>query len=565
VSAAGFYHCSVKGVGRHDGRSIVAAAAYRAGQRLKDERTGEIFAFERRGGVLDSFIFLPGKAPAWARRRARLWNEAERAEPRANGRLATELELALPHELTPAQRKQLLKDFLAPIIVHYRVTADVALHAPGKESDHRGFHAHVLLTHRELGADGFGEIADTRIIMRKRKGQPVEEKIAGIAATPADVRAIRKAWEQAVNCAYEQAGLDIRVDHRSHEDRGIGQEPTRHLGPIATGMERRGVPTERGGLNRAIQQRNHARQEARSLEAEVAAIKARIRQAEAHHEFAPVNVPATETPSPTLTAVTMTAQLAPEPESPLAPHAAGVILRQQHQQPAGRDGQVFEAAWDAGAEIAGAALPVYDLPAHAPPQFPAPALVQQNHAARTDIRIDVSRITPGAAQQEQAREEQAPAVKAQEPRPSVAQQQEPGPELRGGPASSVEIALVKSDPAAPARQDGKQPATGPPARRFAPGIIKQRFQEFKQAFNPKPARPEPAPKKRKRSGETRGGFRRAALQIGTLARALFLHYISPVFDEALSIHLWHENNQHGATGETDLRQQTAPNHLSLDL
>ncbi|MGE0280196.1 MAG: MobQ family relaxase [Rhizobiaceae bacterium] len=261
MTAAGFYHCSVKPVGRANGRSIVAAAAYRSGQRLEDERTGETFDYRARGGVEDTFIITADNVPAWARDRARLWNEAERAEPRANGRLASEFELALPHELNAEQRRALVVEFVGGIVDRYGVAADVAIHAPGKGGDHRNHHAHVLITHRELGPEGFGDIANTRTVTRKRKGREVQEQVAGIAATPADIKAIRKAWEQDVNRAYEQAGLDVRVDHRSHKDRGIEQEPSQHLGPGATGMERRGEASDRGDINRRIEADNAALRE----------------------------------------------------------------------------------------------------------------------------------------------------------------------------------------------------------------------------------------------------------------------------------------------------------------
>ncbi|MBV8574349.1 MAG: MobA/MobL family protein, partial [Acetobacteraceae bacterium] len=280
MTGAGFYHCSVKGVGRAAGRSVVAAAAYRSGERLEDARTGEVFDYRARGGVEDTFILTRDGAAAWGDDRARLWNGAEAAEPRANGRLATELELALPHELTPVQRKQLVTDFLTPIIQKYGVAADVAMHEPGQEGDHRNHHAHCLLTHREFGPDGFGDIANTRSITRTRKGQEVQEQVAGIAATPADIRTIRKEWEHHVNLAYERAGLDIRVDHRSHEDRGIEQEPTKHLGPSATAMERREPgSSDRGDINRDIEERNAALRERAALE--IAATKAQAELAAA--------------------------------------------------------------------------------------------------------------------------------------------------------------------------------------------------------------------------------------------------------------------------------------------
>jgi len=284
MTASGCYHCSVKPVGRSNGRSIVAAAAYRHGERLADERTGEIFDYRARSGVLDSFILTRDGAAAWGQQREQLWNGAERAEDRANGRLATELELALPCELDAAAHRRLLKDFLAPLVAKHGIAADVAIHAPGAGGDHRNTHAHVLVTHREFGPDGFGEIANQRTVTRKRKGREVQEKIAGLAATPADIKALRQAWERAVNREYERAGLDIRVDHRSHEDRGIAQEPGKHLGPTATKMERQGVDSERGAVNREILQRNAAARDCAALEAEAAAITIDLEAARALRE-----------------------------------------------------------------------------------------------------------------------------------------------------------------------------------------------------------------------------------------------------------------------------------------
>src|ERR1700761_7800463 len=155
MTATGFYHCSVKSVGRAKGRSIVAAAAYRAGVVLMDERTGEIADYRARGGVDDSFIIVPDNAPAWAQARTWLWNGADAAEPRANGRLATELELGLPHELTPAQRRELVSAFVLQTVEKYGTAADVAIHEPGEGRDHRNIHAHVLFTHRRIDEGGF--------------------------------------------------------------------------------------------------------------------------------------------------------------------------------------------------------------------------------------------------------------------------------------------------------------------------------------------------------------------------------------------------------------------------
>jgi hypothetical protein len=267
MTASGFYHCSVKSVGRANGRCIVAAAAYRSGEQLVDERTGEIADYRARGGVLDSFIIAPDNAPAWTHDRARLWNGGEAAEHRANGRLATELELALPHELTAAQRKELVSPFIQEIVEKYGVAADVAIHEPGEGRDHRNIHAHVLVTNRRLDENGFVE---------KAAGQRKDIGLSGFAMGGDAVTEIRKDWEQRVNLAYERAGLDIEVDCRSHKERGIEQEPTRHMGPEASAMERRGVVTELGDANREIMTRNEALRERAQLEIEAVKVAAEL-------------------------------------------------------------------------------------------------------------------------------------------------------------------------------------------------------------------------------------------------------------------------------------------------
>jgi hypothetical protein len=259
-AAAAYYHCSVDSVSRARGRSIVAAAAYRGGEKLIDESTGAVHDYRQRKGVLEAFIVVPEGAPAWATNREKLWNEANRADDRANARLATELELALPHELNAEQRRQLAERFARDLVEQYGVAVDVALHVPGEGRDHRNHHAHLLVSQRVLGPEGFGDVANKHRVRKKIKGQYREVEVAGIAALTTDVALLRLQWANAVNAAYREAGLDLRTDHRSHRDRGLEVEPTQHLGPSAAGMERRGERSERGDLNRDIEARNAERE-----------------------------------------------------------------------------------------------------------------------------------------------------------------------------------------------------------------------------------------------------------------------------------------------------------------
>ncbi len=216
------YHLSVKTISRSAGRSATAAAAYRAGVKIVDERTGEIHDYSRKRGVESAELILPSGAPEWAADRGALWNAAEQAETRKNSTVAREFEVALPAELSPAERQRLAHDFARELVKRHGCAADVAIHAPGKDGDERNHHAHILLTTRRLGPDGFTE-----------KTRELDDQKTGF------VTAWRARWAEMVNAALERHGFAARVDHRSLEAQGIDREPTRHLGPAATGYERR--------------------------------------------------------------------------------------------------------------------------------------------------------------------------------------------------------------------------------------------------------------------------------------------------------------------------------------
>lgn len=216
------YHLSVKTVSRSAGRSATAAAAYRSGVEITDLRTGEIHDYTRKGGVESADLVLPVGAPEWASNRAELWNAAEQAETRKNSTVAREFEIALPSELSPEERKRLAIDLAREIVERHGCAADVAIHAPGKEGDNRNHHAHILCSTRRLTPEGFGE--KTRELDERKTGQVEHwrERFAGMQ-----------------NERLREAGVDARVDHRTLEAQGIDREPTRHLGPAATGYERR--------------------------------------------------------------------------------------------------------------------------------------------------------------------------------------------------------------------------------------------------------------------------------------------------------------------------------------
>lgn len=224
------FHLSVKTISRSAGRSSTAAAAYRAGVEITDERTGEIHDYRRKAGVESAELFLPDGAPEWATDRAKLWNTAEQSEKRKNSTVAREFEVALPSELSADQRRKLAHDFARELVKRNGFAVDVAIHAPGKEGDTRNHHAHILCTTRKLTAEGFTE-----------KTRELDDRATGAQ----EVTHWREQWAGLTNAALERAGHAVRVDHRSLEMQGIDREPAIHLGPSATAIERRGEVSEK--------------------------------------------------------------------------------------------------------------------------------------------------------------------------------------------------------------------------------------------------------------------------------------------------------------------------------
>lgn len=227
------YHCQAKSISRAAGRSATAAAAYRAGELIHDERTGEAHDYGKKRGIeYKEIITKDGSQIS----RSALWNCAENAEKRRDAKVAREWEIALPAELSPDQQRELARAFARELVARYGVAADLCVHAPSRGGDERNAHAHILTTTRVFDAGQLG--AKTRVLdSPKTSGKEVE--------------AVRQLWAALANRALERAGHGARIDSRSLAAQGIKRAPSVHLGPIATAMERRGVQTERGDLNRA--------------------------------------------------------------------------------------------------------------------------------------------------------------------------------------------------------------------------------------------------------------------------------------------------------------------------
>lgn len=237
------YHFQMKTLSRSAGRSATAAAAYRSGQKIEDERTGQTFDYSRRTGVLLAEVITPDGRPL---DRAQLWNAAETAEKRCNSVVAREFVVALPHELSREQQTELVKGYAQGLSERTGWAVDVAIHEPGRAGDLRNVHAHLLCTTRIIERDPAG------CPLMKRKTREWDIRSSGSELLCYE----RSEWERCVNQSLENANRIERVDGRSHAEKQTGLEPQIHLGPTVMAMERQGISTERGQQHREIAAHN---------------------------------------------------------------------------------------------------------------------------------------------------------------------------------------------------------------------------------------------------------------------------------------------------------------------
>jgi ATP-dependent exoDNAse (exonuclease V) alpha subunit len=252
------YHFSAKPISRKQGRSTTASAAYRSGSKIVDERTGEVHDYTRKAGVLHSEMILPKGGTV---DRAEFWNAIEKHHKRGDAVLSREVEISLPTELTPEQRKALAVSYARELADRYSVGADIALHAPRTVTDkdleknpdqyyeidpetgrkHNGnWHAHIMLSACYVEPDcTLGKKAvelDPIACQRPDKN--------GIKHANA-VEWMRPRWAELVNAELSRNRHAARVDHRTLKAQGADRVPTAHLGPSAAGYERRtGLPSD---------------------------------------------------------------------------------------------------------------------------------------------------------------------------------------------------------------------------------------------------------------------------------------------------------------------------------
>jgi len=204
------YHLNANVISRARGQRIVAAAAYRAGARLRDDRYGVVHNYVGRRTCAHAEIMAPDGTPEWVRDRELLWNRVEAAEPRKDSQLARVIEVGLPSELTHAESLTLLRDYIAAVFVARGMIADFYVRRDNPANPH----AHILLTLRGVTPQGFG---------------PKERRWNG----KANLLEWRAAWADRVNRHLAHAGHAVRIDHRTLEAQQLELTPARRMGRAA--------------------------------------------------------------------------------------------------------------------------------------------------------------------------------------------------------------------------------------------------------------------------------------------------------------------------------------------
>ena len=250
------FHWSMKIVRRSMGKSAVAAAAYRSGTKLVNEWDGVTHDYRAKENVAHTEIMLPAHAPPAFQDRSTLWNGVEQVEKSKDAQLARDLEFSLPIELTKTEQIELARAYIRDTFVSAGMCADFSFHDKPDNP-----HIHVLLTIRPLKENGEWGAKCCKVYDLDEKGQRIPDGKGGWKNHREDtvdwnsrekVEAWRASWADYANRALEAAGRPERIDHRSYERQGVEQIPTIHMGVAASQMEKRGIRTEKGDVNRQI-------------------------------------------------------------------------------------------------------------------------------------------------------------------------------------------------------------------------------------------------------------------------------------------------------------------------
>lgn len=235
------FHLHGQIISRTDGRSAVAAAAYRAGQALHDMRLDQTFDYTRKHEVDESVILAPEHAPEWLIDREALWNTVEAAERRKNSQVAREFDIGMPRELVaknPVAAKQLVQDWARDMFVDQALMADISFHNLKGHNPH----AHLMVSMRRVHPFAMEFEEGSRFAFEETKARDLNDW--------GYMDYWRETWADYANAAMAEHGIDARIDHRSLIDQGISdREPGIHVGPRANAMQERGVEADRWEQN----------------------------------------------------------------------------------------------------------------------------------------------------------------------------------------------------------------------------------------------------------------------------------------------------------------------------
>ena len=262
------YHCNISIVSRGKGKSAVAAAAYRSGEKLTNEWDGMTHDYTRKGGVVHTEIMLPPHAPPSFSDRSTLWNSVELYEKAGNAQLAREIDAALPIELSREEQIRLVREYCSSQFVSRGMCVDFAIH----DTDSGNPHCHIMLTMRPLDERGAWAAKSKKEYDIDENGERIRLPSGRYKTHKVDLTGWndkgnallwRKAWADISNAYLERAGSPERIDHRSHAERGMDELPTVHMGVAASQMEKKGVATDKGEINRMIRKTNRIIREIR--------------------------------------------------------------------------------------------------------------------------------------------------------------------------------------------------------------------------------------------------------------------------------------------------------------
>ena len=242
------YHCSIKIISRGKGKSAVAAAAYRSGEKLINNYDGITHDYTRKSGIAYTEIMLPSHAPPDFQNRSVLWNSVEKIEKSKNSQLAREIELAIPKELNREQQISLVREYVNDNFVAVGMCADIAVHDKSDGNPH----AHIMLTMRPLEQDGTWGAKSRKEYITDKNGERIKLKNGNFKTRKVDTvdwneqskaELWRSKWAELANKYLSENEIADRIDHRSFERQGTEQIPTIHLGVAASQMERKGIET----------------------------------------------------------------------------------------------------------------------------------------------------------------------------------------------------------------------------------------------------------------------------------------------------------------------------------